>query len=85
MKESFEIPIGPCDITEIRSPGQVAYILTHENTSLVVSTDDDRPVEAMQANKFANARVRVIVDIDHEQTIYKGIEPCLPTEDSLDS
>ena len=75
MKESFEIP-DVMDLTEVRDGHRVTYQgMSADGTVLSVTTDDAVTVDQMTVSKYRSAKVRVIIDIDHDDVEYKGVKP----------
>ena len=74
MKECFEIMVRPCDIHETRDSDRVRYTLNDGDTIIMVSTSDPTVTERLTVSKFRNARVRVVVTVDHDDMEYKGIQ-----------
>ncbi len=74
MKESFEIPYSG-DLTEVRDGDRVTYQGSDGLTVVSITTDDNVAVEQITCSKYRNAKVRVIIDLDHDDIDYKGVTP----------
>jgi hypothetical protein len=75
MKESFEISVRPCDLHETRDSDRVRYTLNDGDTIIMVSTNDPTLTENLSVSKFRNARVTLVITVDHDDMEYKGIQP----------
>lgn len=75
MKESFEISVHPCDLHEVRDDGRVRYTMNDGDTILTIGTSDPTMTKNLSVSKFRNARVTVVITVDHDDTEYKGIQP----------
>jgi hypothetical protein len=75
MKECFEIAVKPCDLHETRDNSRVRYTLNDGDTIIMVSTSDPTMTEGLAVSKFRNARVEVVITVDHDDMEYKGIQP----------
>ncbi len=74
MKESFEIPFEG-DLSEVREGNKVTYQGADGLTVVSVTTDDAVVYDQLTVSKYRNAKVRIIVDIDHDDIEYKGVTP----------
>lgn len=74
MKESFEIPFTG-SLSEVRDGDKVTYQGTDGLTVVSVTTNDNIAVDEITCSKFRNARVRIIIDLDHDDVEYKGVTP----------
>lgn len=75
MKECFEIVLRPCDLHEVRDSNRVRYTLNDGDTIMVVSTSDATVSKNLTVSKFRNARITVVITVDHDDVEYRGIQP----------
>ena len=76
MKESFEIPVEGCDLSEVRQGDIVTYQAKSDDGTVVsVTTTDAVSVDEITCSKYRNARIKIIIDIDHDDVEYKGVTP----------